>query len=476
MKVNGNLYKQKKDMQKNFRDAGTPGKLRKRRVMRKRCRNIFNIVIIILVCAAVFAYGGKSLYNYFQDTAKVLQPSRDRDDDTIDWESEIADKFDKDIINFVLLGLDQNVSRENNFDTFRPDTIMVISVNFRTNDTNIVSIPRDTYVNIHGFNFNDKINHAYVYGYQQAGADEDPHRTGVRTTTRTIQDFLGGVPIHYYVTVGMDVVEEIVDSAGGVYFDVDMPVRNRAGRGSIVVEEGYQLLDGHQFMHLVRFRAIGGDFGRIERQQDLVVAFFQQVRERGKLQQIPHIYSSLSSNIKTNLSTSQMGALALYGMEVDTSGIESYRFKGSGQYAPRDGMDIYYLVPYEQARVDLIKEVFGVDVPLRRQITLPGRTPEPEPDPETDPETDPDDETDEETVPDEDEEPCEDDERADEGDGQEENGESDEPGEDDPPDENGDDDGDHDEDEDDTPPDDNGDDNGSDDDPPDEDDNNGAEG
>ncbi len=379
MNVNSGMYRQKRDIQSELVDAKTPKKIKQRRQLRAKYRKALNIIVIVLVCVAAIAFGGKALFSYFQDTAKVLRPSGQNG--SIDWENAVAKNFDKDIINFALLGFDRNKARDRIYSIYRPDSIMIVSINFKTKGVSMASIPRDTYVKVHGRNIHDKINHSYMYGYQKPGKDE-PHLAGIKTTVRTIQDFLGGVPLHYYIAMDMDALVEIVDAIGGVYYDVDVPVRDLAGKGKLVVSEGYQLLDGRKFLELVRFRAIGGDVGRANRQQDALIAAFKQLKAKGKLTQIPKIYKSLNANIDTNLTVSQIGALALYGMEIDMDKIKSYIFEGIGQFAPLGELDVYYMVPDEQQRVKLIKEIFNVDVPARAQIRLPGRRPAPsEPDP-----------------------------------------------------------------------------------------------
>lgn len=378
MNVNESLYRKKGTVAGDMPRARGASK-KKRRVKKERRRQkAINIMIVVLACLAVLVGGGKVIYNYYQDTAKILQPV-ESEDSVVDWENKIAQNFDKNIINFALLGFDKSASREDDYGegSYRPDTIMVLSINFKSEEMSIVSIPRDTYVDIHGRQGRDKINHAYMYGYRQS--EEDPHLSGIKTTVRTIQDFLGGIPVHYYVVLDMDVAEEVVDIIGGIEYDVDVAVRSHAGRGPVVVEKGPQTLDGRKFMYYVRFRADSkGDLGRIDRQQDIMIAAFEQLREKGKLTQIPDIYRSVQKNVDTNLSLSQMGALALYGMEVDPSDIDNYRFDGEGQYTPRGGQNIYYLVPNEQQRVDIIEEVFGQRVDKRPQINLPPPIPDEE--------------------------------------------------------------------------------------------------
>ncbi len=380
MNVNSDIYRKKSinKLQKDIKGSVNSGKLRQRRMQRDKRRRFASVLFTVLICLAVFFMGAKTLYNHFQDTVKILQPNKT--ENTVDWESEIAKNFDKEIINFVIFGFDRTAAREKEGSSFRPDTIMIASVNFRTNNINLVSIPRDTYVMINDLNFYDKINHSYVHGFQRIDVTER-HESGQKTLIRTVQDFLGGVPLHYYINLDIIALREIVDAVGGIHYDVEHQVRNYGGRGRVVIEPGYQLLNGYQYMHYVRFRYVGGDFARIDRQQDILIETFEQVRDTGKLSSIPKIIRALSQNIDTNISASQMASLALYGMEINRNDFNNYRFEGFDQYAPRNGLNIYYMVPDEENRLEVIKKVFGVDVPRREQINLSGRplTPTPAP-------------------------------------------------------------------------------------------------
>lgn len=315
--------------------------------------------------------GGYYFYVYLQDPSRVFKQDHSGDPE---WDN----KFDRDVINVVLLGFDRNEGRDRYYRIYRPDTIMIGSINFRTGEVNVVSIPRDSYVKIAGTEgIYDKINHSYMYGYDRPGPG-DPHRNGINNTIKTIEDFLGGVPVHYYVALDMDGVVEIIDRVGGIYYDVDVQVRFSSGR--LLVDKGYQLLDGKKFMYYVRYRGTGGDTGRTGRQQDILISAFSQLKQRGKITQVPQIYNSLSQNVETNLSTTQILSLALFGMKVEPGSINSHTFKGSGQFAPRNGLNISYHVIDEQARVELIRHIFGVTVDARPQITLRGRIQPPDPD------------------------------------------------------------------------------------------------
>lgn len=276
-----------------------------------------------------------------------------------------AEQFTGGRLNVVLLGFDGDKNRGGKSSVFRTDTIMIASLDLKTNEVSLVSIPRDSYVKIAGLDRYDKINHSFVHGYN-AGKGEDKHQNGIDTVIRTIEDFLGGIPIHYYVTVDMDGVSEVVDRVGGVYFDVDHTIR-----GDLLLHKGHQLLNGRAFLVYVRDRSVGGDFGRASRQQKILIEAFRQIKEKGKLRDIPALYRSVQNNIETNLSAAQITQLALIGMKVKPDQITSHVFTGNSRLAASGGVNVSYVVIDEKLRVELIKEAFGMEVAERPQAVLP---------------------------------------------------------------------------------------------------------
>lgn len=324
-------------------------------------RALFRYVLLPAIIVTALILGGIVLWNY------VLDPAHAFPDE--DWPL----CFDENVVNIALLGFDRDAARDKHYRIYRPDTIMIASINLRKASVSVVNIPRDSYVKINGTEGYDKINHSYMYGHDRPGV-EDPHRSGIDTVLKTIEDFLGGIPVHYYASLDMDGVAEIVDQLGGFYYDVDVEVRSKMGRGRLLLEKGYQHLDGNKFLYYVRDRVTGGDLGRARRQQKIMIAAFRQLRKQGRLRELPGIYRALTENVETNLTLRQITSLALLGARVEPDTIKTYVFSGAMQCAPRGNIDaLNYWVIDEQARVKLIKEIFGVKVALLPQITLPGR-------------------------------------------------------------------------------------------------------
>lgn len=341
-----------------------------RRYSRQKRRKKKRLFLVAAVLLAVIVLSGCLAWSHLRHPLAILRPSDPEDETT--WETEIVKNFDKDVINFLLMGFDRTAERDKVYTIYRPDTMIVVSVNFRSAEMALLSIPRDSYVNIYSRNTYDKINSAYMYGHEYGVKGiTDPNLAGITSTVKTVEELLGGIPIHYYFTVDMDGVVEIVDKLGGIFYEVEIPIKDTNGR--LLVDKGYQKLEGNDYLQYCRYRGVGGDTGRTQRQLELLIATFKQLKQAGKLVKIPQVYKSLTETVDTNLNLSQMAALALYGKEIDPDDIKSHVLAGSIQWAPRGELDICYLVIDERARVELIKEVFGIKVADRPQITLPGR-------------------------------------------------------------------------------------------------------
>ena len=165
------------------------------------------------------------------------------------------------MVNILLLGVDEGGNRS--------DTIMLVSLNGKTNKVNILSIPRDTRVPVgRGY---QKINAAIGIGKQEVakGNLQEPEELSVEKVK-----MLTGLPIHYFMSIDFDGFKEVIDVLGGVDFEVpfnmvyDDPVQNL----HINLKAGMQHLDGEAAHDFVRFRQgnpghkgyATGDLGRIE--------------------------------------------------------------------------------------------------------------------------------------------------------------------------------------------------------------------
>lgn len=163
----------------------------------------------------------------------------------------------------------------------------------------------------------------------------------------------------------------LVDSLGGVRFDMPFDLYNTRGR--LVAEKGEQLLDGYQYLWYLRTREVGGDVGRMQRQTELLKATLTHIRSEGLVRNIPTLYNSYYDLIDTNLNNQQIIGLAMYGMDFRNDEIISHTLRGRGQH--KDG--IYYMLMDQQLRAEIINKVFDIDFQVQPQQTLTDTTPSP---------------------------------------------------------------------------------------------------
>lgn len=272
--------------------------------------------------------------------------------------SEADLEFMQNRVNILLLGIDESTEREH-WGSFRTDTIILVTINFETNDVNMISIPRDSYVKIANAGSTptgtfDKINSAFSKG---GGAQKN----GYGYTMGTISYLLGGIPIHYYVGFNMNVVKDVVNAMDGVDFYVDVEVTMN-GRELHV---GYQHLDGQAVLDYCRMRKGSSDIERIDRQQRILEAIFKQLKHSGKIGQLPDIYRSVEQNIQTNLSFTQISSLAYLAYQMDLSQLQRATLPGSSIMVHKKSC-----IALSPTKIEaMIKEIYGINISVDPEIT-----------------------------------------------------------------------------------------------------------
>ena len=324
--------------------------------------------IFIIIGAIVLSIIGYGVYTYYQinnpkglfDEA-VKPPQKeiiaDKNEDKTETpvvaevDPLLEDPFEfTDRVNFLFLGLDASVERYGIMDTFRTDTIMLISADFENNKVDIISIPRDSYVEIPGREKREKINAAFTRGGGLKGK-------GFEKSIETVSHFLGGIPVHHYIGVDMNVVKDVVNIMGGIDYDVDIRVQI----GERVVEKGFQHLDGQQVLDYSRTRRTGrGDIDRIDRQQRIVMAIFKELKSTKQLLKLPRYYRMVMERVHTDLDIKQIAGLALFAVRMEQDNIDRHMVPGGFLNMDK----ISYWGIDERGKKNLIREVFGVDIEI----------------------------------------------------------------------------------------------------------------
>jgi hypothetical protein len=178
-----------------------------------------------------------------------------------------------------------------------------------------------------------------------------------------------GVNVDHFLQVDFGAFQQLTDSVGGVYIDVDRRYFNNGGTyAPIDIQAGYQLLNGHDALDYVRFRHdSNSDFGRMARQQDFLSALKDQISGQGAqlLLKLPGLAGDLFSNATTDLSADQILKTAYFGARLDSGRIHQVRLIGDIQTVK--GVS-YVLVP----PADLTKAVQDFLTPPAQGGTVTG--------------------------------------------------------------------------------------------------------
>ncbi|MFZ7133040.1 MAG: LCP family protein [Eubacteriales bacterium] len=326
----------------------------------------FIIVSVIALILIVSISIGVAFYNKMRNPEKLFDGNNGEDEDI---SLDVNSQFDKSKVNILIFGLDKNEYRdkEQHYQFYRSDTIMVATIDLEEDTVDIVSIPRDTYTSIYETYGKDKINAAFYYGQKDAGSDEDEMKKGVEYLINTASDVLGGIPINYYIGItDMDVVTEIIDELGGIEIDVLHTLYADKGhdKSKVEIKSGLQTLNGKQLQYYARYRTYPlGDIDRVSNQQHIIKALLDNLKKTNSLIKLPKIYKMVSEKLTTNLSFEQISALSLFGLRLDRENLTTYTLPGD--FGELGGLS--YWIINQSKRSSLLKEIYGIDVPPEKQ-------------------------------------------------------------------------------------------------------------
>lgn len=260
-----------------------------------------------------------------------------------------------DVLNLVLIGGDNPITGKSTAG-FNYDVIVVYSINFKTHESVMLSIPRDSYIYSTCAGKLDKITHT---GW-----------SGASCLTDTLTEFLG-IEINQYMLIDFSGLINVVDSIGGVWIDVETAIdeqdENRDFDNMIHIDPGYQLLDGQQALAFLRHRHTlsTGALARSENHEIFLIALMQQLAQPSSLLKINSLFSALEESTLTNISGKDLSSYYQKALSMLTSvgvdGIipEQVSLSGNGQliWTPSFGMNLYYYV-LDKSSVDGVKEAF----------------------------------------------------------------------------------------------------------------------
>ena len=254
-------------------------------------------------------------------------------------------------VNILLLGSDTRGADE----VARSDTMILVTVNPETRQVGMLSIPRDLLVSIPNYG-QDKINAAYAYGSQTS-------YTGAGLAVATVE-YNFGVTIDYFAEVDTFGMASIIDTLGGVTLDVDAPIKDDEYPGSgnnymrVLFHTGLQHMNGTQAVQFARTRHDDNDFARGNRQQQLLRALQEQGVDLNLLSKARELLTELGNTFRTDLSPTQVLALAKLGSKITPDDIHSYNLLSATSVSFAPGQP-YYLLPNWDAIHQILDEMMS---------------------------------------------------------------------------------------------------------------------
>ncbi len=325
---------------------------RKKRKMRRGPKVLLSILLVLVLLAG----GTLAWWQLFKEKPQVGQPGGDQQQQANDPNAPARWGTDRkeDFYTFLIIGRD-TIGGGNT------DTMMIASYDAKNQKLNLMSIPRDTMVNV-SWDIK-KINSVYNnYG----GGEE-----GVQAVGKEISELVGFVP-DFQVVVELKAVEELVNALGGVTFDVPQDMYKMTEDIIIDLKAGEQVLDGQKAMQLIRFRGYpNADLGRIHTQQEFIKAVMKKCLSITNITRVRELVKVFEDNVTTNLSAGNLGWFAekaiLGGLRPDS--FQTYSMPCTETYAwsRKTGQNLSYVVPKADELVSLVNDVFNPYVePLQK--------------------------------------------------------------------------------------------------------------
>jgi len=261
-----------------------------------------------------------------------------------------------DLFNILLIGSDKRPRVAG----YRTDALVIVSVNRTVGSVSLLSLPRDLYVYIPGHGY-DRINAAALWGdlYKLNGG-------GIGTLIAAVR-YNFGIRIDRFAQVNFDGFKAIIDRLGGIEIAVDCPITDyRLRKGAdpnvlanyqlFTLEAGVHHMDGAFALWYVRSRNGTSDFDRNRRQQAMLRAIFQALRERGQLEQLPALWHDLTEIVKTDLTLGDLLSLLPIALNLNNWSLRSYFISPQQVSSWQTPQGAAVLVPNREAiRAELIK-------------------------------------------------------------------------------------------------------------------------
>ncbi|HFH9915681.1 TPA: LCP family protein [Streptococcus suis] len=311
---------------------------------------LMSLAIVGLTLGAGLIYGA-SLLNFSTGTISKTYKQ-------LDGEKEITPIDAIESLTILLMGVDMDqATRGGDWEGGRSDSMILVTVNPQTKETNMMSLTRDIMVEIAEANGEssgtvEKLNHSYSYGQAPMAI-------------ATIEKMMD-ITIDRYIEINMDGLVELVDAVGGIEVNntlgFPISISEHEPAYTSIVQPGKQLVNGDQALVYARMRYDDpeGDIGRQRRQREVITAIIKKLLQLDGLTQYKKILTAISNNMRTNIEISPATIPSLLGYKDSVSKLNSYQLRGVDQMVD----EIYYQLPTSEHLLEMqniLKKSIGLE-------------------------------------------------------------------------------------------------------------------
>ncbi|HFI0642189.1 TPA: LCP family protein [Streptococcus suis] len=311
---------------------------------------LMSLAIVGLTLGAGLVYGA-SLLNF--STGAISKTYKQ-----LDGENEITPIDATEPLTILLMGVDMDqATRGGDWEGGRSDSMILVTVNPKTKETNMMSLTRDIMVEIAEANGEssgtvEKLNHSYSYGQAPMAI-------------ATIEKMMD-INIDHYIEINMDGLVELVDAVGGIEINntlgFPISISEHEPAYTSIVQPGQQLVNGDQALVYARMRYDDpeGDIGRQRRQREVITAIIKKLLQLDGLTQYKKILTAISNNMRTNIEISPATIPSLLGYKDSVSKLNSYQLRGVDQMVD----EIYYQLPTSEHLLEMqniLKKSIGLE-------------------------------------------------------------------------------------------------------------------
>lgn len=283
------------------------------------------VIGLFLVCILVVGgVIGTIAWNLYHDSIGIVDA--DDVDPTAD-EVQIAreDQKNSDVVNVLLVGSD---SRDPNAELGRSDSMILVSYNKAENKATALSFLRDTLVEIDGYG-QSKLGHTFAYG-------------GVGLTINTLNKQFG-LDIQDYIIVNFENLVGIIDELGGIKVKLtEEEAEYYRSNGMPDIQAGTITITGSQALAHARNRSLDNDFGRTERQRDVLYGIYNKVMENRDPAAVLSLINYCMTQVSTNMSVTEIYGIAtdVLNSEHLTTQTAAIPQEGTYEFGTYDGMSV----------------------------------------------------------------------------------------------------------------------------------------